>query len=105
MAKPIKLKHDATSLSGKNIEFRIRANSGDPPQRGIAEGDGILTVDGPDGDGMYEVSIKVSVLPDNPARVGIWRITVLPLSQRLADCLEIRPDGTLSCVDDSILED
>ena len=105
MTNPIKLKHDAASLRGKNIEFRLRANSGDPPQRGIVEGDGVLTVDGPDGDGMYEVSIKVTVLPDNPDRVGTWQITVLPLSQRLFDCLELRPDGTLSCVDDSIQDD
>ena len=102
MPKPIRIKQDANRLHGKEIEFRIRAYKGNPPQEGIADGNGILILDGPDEDGLYEAFIEVTVYPDNPSGVGTWEITKAPLHQDAADCLEIAEDGTLVCVDPSL---
>lgn len=95
----VNLKYDAETINGKDITFRVRAISGDPPQEGIADGNGTLHVNGPDSNGRYEAFIDITVYPDNPALIGEWKITHVPLDQRSADCLHLEADGTLTCVD------
>lgn len=102
MPKPIQLKQDAAALHGKDIKFRVRAFKGDPPQEGIADGNGTLIIDGPNDDGKHEAFIDVTVYPDNPSRVGTWQITHVPIYQEAADCLEVLADGSLVCVDPSL---
>ena len=95
----INLKCEADIINGKAIRFCVRAFRGDPPQEGIAEGNGTLHVIGPDGNGAYEAFIDITVPPVTSTLIGEWKITHVPLDQRSADCIQIEADGTLVCVD------
>ena len=100
--QPIHLKHDAATLNGKDVAFRIRAFNGDPEQDLIAEGDGVLNLEGPNNDGMYDAFISVSARPNNSSGVGTWTTYQVPLYQDAVDCLKVLEDGSLLCVDSSL---
>lgn len=102
MRIPIKLPHPADALRAKSIKFRILSTRGDPPETGIAYGDGTLVVDGPDDDGLFEVFIHAEFFDGITGGSGTWTFTDVFLDQRAADCLKIQEDGSLLCLDPSI---
>lgn len=104
MHNPITLPHPAEDLRGKRIKFRILSSRGDPPELGIASGTGVLVVDGPDGDGLFEASIHSERFDGILGGPGTWHITDIDLDQRAADCLKVLEDGSLLCLDATLQE-
>jgi hypothetical protein len=102
MKNSITLPHPANDMSGKNIVFRIRIFVGDPLVEMSAEGEGVLSIDGPDEDGRYEAVIysdgfeSLHGVDDGP---GIAHGSYLSLDQRAAGYLRVLEDGTLTCLD------
>ena len=64
-----------------------------------AEGEGVLTIDGPDDEGRYEAVIYSDGFDGVDGGPGIAHGSFLYLDQRAADCLRVLEDGTLTCLD------
>ncbi len=104
MDNPITLPHPADSLRGKNIKFRFLSTRGDPVEIGIASGEGVLVVDGPDDEGLFEAFIHAELFDGIPGGTGTWNFTDIYLDQRAADCLKVLEDGSLLCLDATLQE-
>jgi hypothetical protein len=102
MNDSITLPHPADDLRGKNIVFRIRIFAGDPLVEMSAEGEGVLSIDGPDDNGRYDAVIYsdgFDSLHGGDEGPGVSHGSFLYLDQRAADCLRVLEDGTLTCLD------
>lgn len=102
MVNAITLPRPAEELCGKRIKFRILASRGDPVEMGIALGEGVLIVDGPNDDGCFEAFIRAETFDGMPGGPGNWTYTDICLDQRAVDCLKIQEDGSLLCLDAGI---
>jgi hypothetical protein len=97
MNNPITLPYPAEELRGKNIDFRIRIFVGNPLVEMSATGEGVLSIGGPDDDGMYEAVIFTEghdCLHGVDGGPGVSHGSTLCLDQRGADCLQVLEDGT-----------
>ena len=99
MAMPITLPHPIEDLRGKRLKFRFLSSCGDPVENGIASGEGVLAIDGPDDVGLYDAFIHAESFDGIPGGPGTWTFTDIYLDQRAADCLKVLEDGTLTCLD------
>ena len=105
MELPVTLPAPAEELNGKTIRFRVRSTRGDPPQEGIADGQGTLMIDSAyEIEGMFVATIDVTIWPKTPT--GTVMIHSIPLDQKSVDCIRIlpHPEGEveLECVDPSL---
>jgi hypothetical protein len=102
MNKRVTLPLPAEELRGKHVEFRIRVFKVDPLVEMSAEGEGVLCIDSPDENGLYEAVIHSESFDGIDGGPGRLDGTFFHLDQITVDYLRILEGGTIECFDTTI---